>query len=443
MKILYIVPYVPNRIRVRPYQLLQTLVQQGHAITLATLWNTPQEQADLQQLAQLGINLVAQPLSTARSLWNCLGVLPSRTPLQAVYCWQPALIKQIQQLLQRTIFDLVHVEHLRGAPYGLALQRLRQGAERPTPVVWDSVDCISHLFAQAAQQSSRLSSRLLTRLELPRTQRYEGWLVQQFARVLVTSQGDRQALYDLGRRTCGGCTPGEATPQQDTLAERLIVLPNGVDLTYFSPSANDAPAIPLAGQPPTIVFSGKMSYHANVTAACYLVQEIMPLVWRRHPEVVVQIVGKDPPPMIRALATRCGPQAGGQADQVGIVEVTGTVPEVPPYLRQATIAVAPVLYSAGIQNKVLEAMACGAPVVASVQAAAGIAAQPDREICVAASAQAFADQIQRLLQDQAARRQLGQAGRRYVERRHAWSAIGTQLEEIYQTTIECALSRSA
>lgn len=444
MKILYIVPYVPNLIRVRSYELLRTLAQRDHQITLATLWSTPQDQADLQALAAMGIELVAQPLSMHRSLWNSVCALPTRSPLQAVYCWQPALAQQLQRRLQTTSFEVIHVEHLRGAAYGLDLKRAMQRTALPTPVVWDSVDCISHLFYQAARHSKRLGSRLLTQLELRRTPTYEGALVWQFVRTLVTSQVDRQALYDLAIQACVRTRQGEPTANSDDLAQRLVVLPNGVDLAYFCPT--DGTVHPAANeqQPATIVFSGKMSYHANVTAVLHLVQEIMPLVWRHRPDVRVQIVGKDPPAVIRALATQGlftpkeqnkDQKSDQKPEQRGCVEVTGTVPHVPPYLRQATIAVAPVLYSAGIQNKVLEALACGTPVVANAQAVAGIAARAGQDFLLAAHSQHFADQILALLHDPQRRQQLGAAGRRYVEQHHSWPTMVDHLEQIYQTTM--------
>lgn len=442
MKILYIVPYVPNLIRVRSYELLRTLARREHQLTLATLWSTPQDQADLQLLAQMGIALVAERLPAHRSLGNSLRAVPAQAPLQAVYCWQPALARQLQRLLPTTTFDVIHVEHLRGAAYGLDLKQAMQRLARPIPVVWDSVDCISHLFSQAARHSKRLASRLLTWLELRRTPAYEGWLVQQFARVLVTSQVDRQALYDLAVQARTRPAAGSQAANPGDLAQRLVVLPNGVDLTYFSPERDDLH--PPAGdrRPATLVFSGKMSYHANVTAVLHLVQEIMPLVWQHRPDVRVQIVGKDPPAVIRALATQGLPTPLSKAQtsdqnpaQRGCVEVTGTVADIPPYLRQATLAVAPVLYSAGIQNKVLEAMACGIPVVASAQAVAGIGARAGQDFLLAENARHFADQILALLHNPQGRQQIGTAGRRYVELHHSWPTMVDHLEQIYQTAM--------
>jgi glycosyltransferase involved in cell wall biosynthesis len=169
------------------------------------------------------------------------------------------------------------------------------------------------------------------------------------------------------------------------------------------------------------VISGKMSYHANITMAVQFIQQVMPLVWERHLECQVWIVGKDPRREVLALQ---GPK----------VTVTGTVPHLPPYLQRATLAVAPVAYGAGIQNKVLEAMACTTPVVASSQAVSALQVEPGRDLFVAEEPGEFAEAIVRLLEDANLRRQLGQAGRNYVEVNHNWARVAERLEGLYAGT---------
>lgn len=424
MDILYIVPYAPNLIRVRPYQLIRALLRRGHRVTLATVWTSAQEEADLQQLAEAGVYVLAQPQSRLRSLVNCLQALPTPVPLQAVYSWQPTLARTLVAAIQREKFDVVHVEHLRGARYGLHLKSQCMDRRLSLPIVWDSVDCISHLFTQAAQRSRSRQGRLMTQFELNRTRSYEGWLVNQFDQVLVTSTADRTALADLNRQY----KKAKSTNSDSSIHEHnLHVLPNGVDLDYFSPSE-------VTREPATIVFSGKMSYHANVTAALYLVEEIMPMVWAQQPAVQVYLVGKDPSPEIRALATRKGTNAGKPR-----VVVTGAVADIRPYLHKATLAVAPILYGAGIQNKVLEAMACGTPVVASLQATTALAIQAGRELVVAEGGAFFAQAILSLLTAPTHRYDLGHAGRAYVERHHSWKVMATQLETIYGRAIDLLL----
>ncbi len=401
MNILFVVPYVPNLIRVRPYDLIRHLSARGHRVTVLTLWTNEQERADVEALRQHCHDVKALYLPRWRSLLNCLLALPTSMPLQAAYCWHPKLKYQIPNTQHQ--FDVVHIEHLRGARYGLALKS-------EIPIVWDSVDSITHLFEQAAQQSQSLSNRLMTRLELGRTRRYEGWLVSQFDRVLVTSGKDKAALEKISNLQ-------SQIPNQQSAIE---VLPNGVDLEYFAPGNGTR-------QPGTVVFSGKMSYHANATAALYLANQVMPLVWAQRPDARLVIAGSRPTSAVRQLATNHG----------GRIEVTGYVPDLRKSLQQASVAVAPLLYGAGIQNKVLEAMACETPVVASPLAVSALShLQAGTDSLVADTPKAYAEHILRLLSDDALRERMGAAGRHYVETYHDWNAIGEQLETIYLRSIK-------
>ncbi len=413
MNILFVVPYVPNLIRVRPYNLIRHLAARGHRVTVLTLWTNEQEQVEIEALKQHCHDVKALYLPRWRSLLNCLLALPTSTPLQAMYCWEPNLKYQIPNI--KSQFDVVHVEHLRGARYGLEIKS-------QIPVVWDSVDSITHLFEQAAQQSQSMSSRLMTRLELGRTRRYEGWLVRQFDKVLVTSETDKTALEKISTRSVQSrhsprvrempVVNSEVRDQQS----KIEVLPNGVDLEYFAPGHG-------MRQAGTVVFSGKMSYHANATAALYLANQVMPLVWAQRPDARLVIAGSRPTPSVRQLGVNHG----------GRIEVTGYVPELRTPLQQASVAVAPLLYGAGIQNKVLEAMACGTPVVASPLAVSALShLQAGMDGLVADTPQAYAEQILRLLSDDALRERIGAAGRRYAEAHHHWDAIAARLETIYQ-----------
>ncbi len=155
----------------------------------------------------------------------------------------------------------------------------------------------------------------------------------------------------------------------------------------------------------------------------HFTQEIFPLIQAARPGVKLSIVGKDPPGDIQRLADNPS------------ITVTGTVPSILPYLQNASVAVAPITYGAGIQNKILEAMACGTPVVTYPRAIASLAARPDQDILTAENPHAFAEQVIRLLEDTARNTAIGQAGRLYVERHHHWETITASLEEVYQDVI--------
>lgn len=398
MKLFWILPYTPTPIRTRPYYLLQALIRRGHEVTLATLWESDAERTALAALEAQGARLVTERLSKVQALLNMALAFAQGPPLQSGYSWHPSLARRVERLLRSEEFAAVHVEHLRGAAYARLAQRVLAERGQARCLVWDSVDCISLLFEQAAQGSRSFFGRWVTRLELPRTRRYEQALVGSFPTTLVTSANDKTAFERLAGRSL----------------LQVRVLPNGVDSAYFSPGDEPKAAA-------EVVFSGKLSYHANVTAALHLVQQVMPHVWAARPETRVVLAGKDPANELVRL---------GQADPR--VVVTGTVADLRPYLRRATVAAALVPYGAGIQNKVLEAMACGTAVVGSPQAAAALDVLPGREMLVVDGAEAQAQALLHVLENDMLMAQLSAAGRTYVAAQHDWGRIAAQLEEIYQ-----------
>ncbi len=402
MNILFVVPYVPNLVRTRPYNLIRHLSQRGNQVTVLTLWTGEQERAQLDQLKQLCHEVIALPMPLWRSLLNSALALPSRRPLQSVFSWRPDLVSSLNGRLS---YDVIHVEHLRGSRYGLHLKH-----HTNLPVVWDSVDCITHLFRQASVESENMIGRMRSRFELGRTEYYEGWLLDKFEHVIVTSPADRAAMLQLG--------------QNNAVPKPISVLGNGVDVEHFRPDTA------VTRSQDTLVISGKMSYHANVTMVLYLFTHIMPRVWAERPEVKLCVVGKDPLREIQALAEHPN------------VIVTGTVEALPPYLQQAAIAVAPIQYGAGIQNKVLEALACAAPVVTTSQAMSALQAVPGHDLMVADDPQAYAAAIVDLLADPDKRSALGRNGRIYVEKYHHWPSVAAGLEDIYRQAITFSLNHS-
>ena len=417
MRVLFVVPYAPTRIRTRPYHLLRALLSRGHEVTVATLWQSEEERDALDDLAKAGGRVAAERLPLGRSVWNCLRALSGTDPLQAHYSWSPRLAARLSQAVVETTFDVVHIEHLRGVRYGLALaDTLSARAERPA-LVWDSVDCISALFRRAARESQTRRVRVAARLELARTERCESSVAARFDRVVVTSDDDRSELLQLSDRR----SPTSPPP-------RIDVLPNGVDLDYFSPG-------PEPREPLTLVITGKMSYHANATAVARFVEDVMPAIWAELPDTRLWVVGKDPTRELLKLGMpfdAASPNGGPSGARDPRVLLTGAVPDLRPFLRRATLAIAPIQYGVGIQNKVLEALACETPVVASHQAVAALEARSGMELAVASGPRELAGAVVALLKDPARRARLGQAGRAFVERRHDWGAIGSRLTTIYQ-----------
>jgi glycosyltransferase involved in cell wall biosynthesis len=280
------------------------------------------------------------------------------------------------------------------------------------PLVWDAVDCISLLSRHTMSAGPSAPVRAVARFEHKRTQRYEARMLEVLSHVLVTSERDRQAMIAL-RRVYGA----DLTSSDEALGAGIRVLPNGVDLRYFQPLSQER-------QPVNLVFSGKMSYHANVATALYLHQQIMPLIWQRRPETTLTIAGSKPPKVIQNMASDAR------------ITVTGFVDDMRSYVGRAQVMLSPMVYSVGIQNKVLEAMALGTPVVVAAQAAEALSARPGRDLLTATTAQEFAQATLRLLEDGALRDTLSQGGRAYVERHHDWRIVTDQLIDVYERAID-------
>ena len=411
MRLLFVTPNPPSPIRVRPYQLARALTARGHRLTLAFPVGGAAEAADAAALAEAGFPIISAPIGPARRLLSLAGAALGSRPLQAGWAWQPRLLALLQQAMARAAaedaqYHLAHVEHLRGAPYGLALQA-------HLPVAWDSVDCISALFDQTRRQGPSMKSRLLAAAELPATRRYERRLLRRFRAIAVSSPVDRAALLSL----LPGGRP-DAFDRQNADAEPAIaVIPNGVDLVAFQP-----PTAPR--EPATILFSGKLGYHANESAALDLAGLVMPRVWAARPVARLVLAGAQPSAALLSLAAG-DPQR---------ITVTGQVPHLAPWLQGATVAAAPLRYGVGIQNKVLEAMACATPVVATPAAAQALGVQDGRDILLADDPQQLAAAILTLLDDPARAAALGGAGRAYVQAHHSWDAAAASFERLYGGT---------
>lgn len=400
MRILFVTPYPPSRIRVRGYGFLAEL-QREHDVTVLTQCVSEQELADVEALRTQGHNVLVVLESKRQAALRSGRALFSNIPLQVAYARSALFARAIQDLCAKHAFDVVHVEHLRGIA---SMEQL----VRSHALVWDAVDCISLLCKHTIVAGPSLRVRMVARLEQERTQRYEGRLLNQLQHVVVTSECDRQAMIELQRRQTVDL-PGS----NELFAVDVSVLPNGVDLEYFHP-------VPQERRRFNIVFSGKMSYHANVATALYLYQQIMPLIWQQLPEATLTIVGSKPPKALQLLARDAR------------VEVTGYVHDMRPYIRRAEVMISPMVYSVGIQNKVLEAMALGTPVVVAAQAAEALEAHPGRDLLVAGTAQEFANETLRLMRDAQLHATLVQRGRRYVEEHHNWHEVTGGLINIYR-----------
>ncbi len=256
------------------------------------------------------------------------------------------------------------------------------------PLVIDMCDATSFRLEREIAISGRWR-RIALRIQRLQVRRVEARMLRRADRLLFASVRDRESLM-----------PGPPDP-------RAAIVPNGVDATYW------ARTVPRLGN--EIIFTGAMSYGPNSDAAVRLARRILPLVRAMVPDVTLSIVGRDPTPAVEALGT------------LPAVRVTGTVPDMRPWLERAAVFAAPLRFGAGIQNKLLEAMAMEVPSVVSTLAADGLRTDDGEmpPIVVVDDDRSFAAAIIEALRRATADPTPDTAAREYVARAFDWERSGT------------------
>jgi polysaccharide biosynthesis protein PslH len=329
------------------------------------------------QLRQHCQELEVIKLHRWRSVWNCLAALFSSRSLRCAYFSSPSLRRRVEEKVSRGEVDLVHAEHLKSVP-------MVDGVAGKVPMVFDAVDCVSMFEARRRGVIRNPLLKLFSWMEWKKMAHWEVKASQVSHRVVISSPVDK-----------------ESYPAPGLLREKLDVITNAVDLEHFGFQQ-------FKPQENLIVFCAKLDYFPNEDAALYFSRSIWPLLRERRPELELEIVGSRPPRSVKRL------------DGKNNVRVVASVHDVRPYLGRAWVALCPVRAQAGIQNKILEAMALGVPVVATRICCRGLAIEPGKHLLVADAPEEFASAVELLVDNHTVRVTLIQAGRKYVEQHHNW-----------------------
>ncbi len=382
--VLYLVhrmPYPPNKgDKVRSFHHLKHLAAR-HRVFLGTFIDDPDDARHLPAAQALCAGVHAPRLNPLAARLASLTGLLGPQALTLRYYAQASMARWVQDVVAHQAIDCTLVFSSSMAQY----------AQPGTgPLLLDLVDVDSAKWTAYAPDHRWPMS----------------WLYRREGRTLLAYEREAAARADHTFLA----TENEAALFRKLAPEsaaRVSELSNGVDAHYFQPQA--ARASPFVADEVPIVFTGAMDYWPNVDAVCWFATEILPRLRVRHPKLHFHIVGRSPTPAVRALANE-------------FVHVSGTVPDVRPYLQHATVVVAPLRLARGIQNKVLEAMAMSRPVVAASSCVEAITAEPGQHLLAAADADAFVLAIESLLADPARADTIGRAGREQVLGAHAWDA---------------------
>ena len=291
---------------------------------------------------------------------------------------------------RRTPYSLVHFDTIGLAPFR---------AHFPgTPATLGHHNIESHMLSRRGAKEGNIAKRLYFLLEGARVRRYERRMAGEFDLHITCSELDSARLRDVAP------------------SAYAVAVPNGVDTEYFQPTQSDSPTR-------SIIFVGSLNWYPNVDAVQFLLREVWPAAKARHPDLRLDIVGSAPPSSVLSLA----------ADMKD-VRVHGFVNDVRPLMNAATLYVCPIRDGGGTKLKLLDAFAMEKCVIAHPVACEGIDVNPEVNVQLADSAQSFVDAIDRLLSDAAKRFEMGRAARTLVVEKYAFSQIGRQLCDLFEST---------
>ena len=384
-KILFLthrLPYPPNKgDKVRSYHLLKHLAAR-HKVFLGTFIDDPHDATYVDRVEQYCAEVCVVRLEPRAAQLRSLSGFVRGEALTLPYYRDRTLRTWVRSTIAEQRIDTAVVFSSSMAQYVSGIPDLR--------VLIDFVDADSAKWSDYATARAWPMSWIYRR-EGKRLLAHERAVAARSVRCFFVTDAEAE-LFRAQAPECAG---------------RVSTMCNGVDAAYFSP--DHVHESPYSGDELPIAFTGAMDYWPNVDAACWFASDVLPRLRARWPGLRFYVVGMRPAPSVQALAGE------------GVV-VTGTVPDVRPYLQHAAVVVTPLRVARGIQNKVLEAMAMSRPVVASRACAGAIEGASAQELVTAADAGEFVDRIDALLREPERAATMGEAARRLVLQRYSWVA---------------------
>jgi glycosyltransferase involved in cell wall biosynthesis len=308
----------------------------------------------------------------------------SSMPVSIRRCRSAEMQRQIEELIPLERFDCVICDFLSPAPNIPELNSCVLFQHNVEAIIWK----------RRAEHAGDPLRRFYLKLQADRMLRYEGEVCRKVQKVIAVSESDAALMRDWYG------------------VKRVDVVPTGVDADYFKPRAPVPPSADL-------VFVGSMDWAPNIDGIDWFQREVLPLILRRKPDCSVAIVGRTPPPAIQKLAVRHP-----------FVQVTGTVPDVRPWLWGSKLSIVPLRVGGGTRLKIFEAMAAGAPVVSTTIGAEGLGARDGDTISIADSPEDFAAACISLLDDAAERERLRGRALQMVAEQYSWEAAAKVFEKL-------------
>jgi sugar transferase (PEP-CTERM/EpsH1 system associated) len=376
------VPYPPYRgDKLKIYNLAKRL-SKSHELHLLTFAQTEEDLGYKQELEKIFTKVHFVYLPKWRSAINCLQAAWDIKPLQVLYFQSSAMKRKLDEVLLADKFDAIHVQHLRLSPY------LKD--RKDLPRILDMPDAFSMYWERRMKAQHNPFLKIFGNIEHRRVLKYEQ-IMKEYNLSLVCSAEDKE--YLIAKHSI----------------QNIDLLQNGVDLDTFKAGGHDY------NHNHTLLFTGNMDYAPNVDAVIYFVNDVLPAIRQRHPNVKFVIAGQRPIAKVQALASEN-------------VAVTGFIKDLAEVYNSASVVVAPLRFGAGTQNKVLEAMAMGVPVVCSNVGFKGLGIASGEGAIMQTDARSFADSVCQLLDSAALRQEVGKKGIRVITSSFSWDSIALKLE---------------
>lgn len=394
-------PYPPDKgDKTRAFHQLRAIAAR-HEVDVFTLADDPRDLAHREALAAHCHSLTIARVFPRLARVQSIPYLLTRLPLTVPYFYSSWLQAEVCKAVARRHYDRVFVYCSAMAQY---VQWKKPGFSVafapkpvvPVPIVMDMVDVDSNKWSQYAA-ATRFPFSAVFRKEGRDLRAYERNACEASACVLVATEREAQLARQIAP------------------AARVHVVPIGVDTTYFAPD----PTHPRT-RPPSVIFTGDMSYFPNQKGVMFFAREVLPLIRRAVADVRFLIVGRNPN------------RAVGELRRIEGVEVTGYVPDVRPWFAQASVAVVPLHIAAGIQTKILEAMASGLPVVATPRAVQGLTKSIADVVETGETADQLAAKVIRLLKDPQLASRRGMGGRDRVAAAYGWEPALNRLLQLIE-----------
>jgi len=383
-------PFPPKRGgKIRPFNIIRHLSEQGHRVTVGSLARSEEELEEGRGLSDYCHKVHVGTIGKVGAVAQMVARLPTLSPSSMGFFYSRDLHRSMREEIASGDFDLVFVHCSSAAQYVRDAQGIAS--------ILDFGDMDSQKWLDYSGFKPFPLS-LGYRLEGVKLMREEKRLARRFDVSTCTTRAEFETLNEM------------------RAARSTDWFPNGVDAEFFSPDGNDYDS-------QAICFIGRMDYYPNQQGMLRFCSDVLPLIREKRPDATLTIVGASPSQEIKNLGSIPG------------VTVTGTVDDVRPYVRRSALSVAPLDIARGTQNKILESMAMGVPVVASDIAARGIDARPGEDFLSADGHRSFADQVLTVLESAEERARLSAAGRERVLSHHSWPASLRRLDGIIESAL--------